>query len=115
MRERLIELIYKSNEVFADCDCTNEEAVEILVDYLLDNGVIVPPCKVGDKAWVIVDGFRNPMEGYISRISFYQDCEEFVVRVIGYLSQSYQNKDFGKTVFLTREEAEAALKGAEEK
>ena len=41
MKDKLVELIYKSNEKFADCDCTNEEAVEILVDYLLENGVVV--------------------------------------------------------------------------
>ena len=107
-KERLIELIDKAKEEYAN-DVTDHTETDYIVEGLLNEGIILPPCKVGDKAWVIVDGFKNPMEGYISRISFYQDCEEFVVRVIGYLTQSYQNKDFGKTVFLSREEAEKVL------
>lgn len=42
MKERLVELIYKSAEVFKDVDCTPTEAVVILSDYLVENGVIVP-------------------------------------------------------------------------
>lgn len=115
MRERLIELIEKGQfNYYASNGSNGIGHNEYIADHLLANGVIVPPCKVGQTVWVIVDGFRNPMEGYISRVSFYQDCEEFGVRVIGYFTQSYQNKDFGKTVFLTKEEAEAALKGGAE-
>lgn len=43
-RERLIELIYSANNEFTDENITEENAVEILADYLLDHGVIVPPC-----------------------------------------------------------------------
>ena len=74
---------------------------------------IIPPCKVGQAIWVIVDGFKNPMEGYISKISFYEDSEEFTVRVIGYISQSYEQKDFGKIIFFSKEAAQTAIKERE--
>lgn len=41
-RDRLIELLFKVTEE-KDCPQPNE-----ITDYLLENGVTVPPCKVGD-------------------------------------------------------------------
>ena len=123
MRDRLIELLYDANEKFDETDCTDEEAVELLADHLLANGVIVPPCKVGDTVW-----FLNRY----SSISMYKDFvyEAKVVRVYVErdnelcLSVRIKNEfgtteypritEIGKTVFLTREEAERALKGGEQ-
>lgn len=47
-RERLIELIRgaRKNTKGANCDLEREM---LFADYLLANGVIVPPCKVGDR------------------------------------------------------------------
>lgn len=55
-RERLIELI--KNGFFTmpvyEALCTNKrKASEYLADFLLENGVIVPPVKVGDTVYVI--------------------------------------------------------------
>lgn len=110
MRDRLIELMYESNEVFADSSCTDEEAVEKLADYLLNNGVIVPPCKIGDTVYLIPKYNGKPYCGIV------QDK----VQMIGITSRGIHikarnhhdhNKMYmlGKTVFLTKEEAEAAL------
>ena len=54
MRERLIELLNgKSIDTTPD--------VEYVADYLLDNGVIVPPCKVGDTVYNVLPStlFKN--------------------------------------------------------
>jgi hypothetical protein len=110
MRDRLIELLYEANEKFADCDCSDDEAVEILSDHLLANGVIVPPCKVGDTVYRIVgDGSILAwdiisMECFVDEIGFVDDSDNWIAF-----------DDFGKTVFLTKEEAEQALKGGGEK
>jgi hypothetical protein len=61
-RERLIKLIDDFGDDVALCDvcnrppedcegCTNEQ----LADYLLENGVVVLPCKVGDTVitWAV--------------------------------------------------------------
>ena len=55
-RDRLIELILQGeNEAdkkgIANCQMYNLEKAKILADYLLANGVIVPPCKVGDTVY----------------------------------------------------------------
>jgi hypothetical protein len=51
MRDRLLRLMYEgdleSGCVYGDCD------LEFIADYLLDNGVIVPPCNVGDTVYLI--------------------------------------------------------------
>lgn len=45
MRDRLSQLIY--NKLSETCgECSSFECTEELTDYLLENGVIVPPCKV---------------------------------------------------------------------
>lgn len=51
MKERLIELIRQARKSTkgANCDLHREM---LIADYLLANGVIVPPCKVGDKVSV---------------------------------------------------------------
>lgn len=59
MRERLIELIKsapKKNEVWGCKLDTPVQTIQTITDHLLDNGVIVPPCKVGDTVFVVSQG-----------------------------------------------------------
>ena len=71
-------------------------SMEYLADYLLANGVIVLPCKVGDTVYQI-DAERV----FKSKIkAFVYDTENF----------AFDERAIGKSVFLTREEAEKALK-----
>ena len=56
MRERLIELFSEFEITGCDnCDGLEKSCRECslgrIADYLLANGVIVPPCKVGDTVW----------------------------------------------------------------
>ena len=53
MRERLIELLRDTFNYTKGVCIDFDEAVEINADYLLENGVIVPPCKVGDVVYRI--------------------------------------------------------------
>lgn len=69
------------------------------------------PCKIGDIAYGIrKDAGGNSMvrEGVISEMFYTKDMELMVV--IAYVCRGR----LGKTVFLTREEAEAALKERKE-
>lgn len=73
--------------------------------------LITLPCKIGDTVWDIkwwddttetrvIDGktyFRRVMKHKVTKSKF----------------KLFDYENFGKTVFLTKEEAEAALKGAE--
>ena len=102
--------------IFADIDTLIDmpHGEEYLADYLLANGVIVPPCKVGGTLYVIsqmkdkrILPFVNEYEAtYIQvgkrKCKVYHEQDGFI--------KIFLQDDFGKTVFLTREEAERALK-----
>lgn len=128
-RERLIEILDSGcYEAISKCkgEDSNKKLCEFLADKLLENGVIVPPCKVGDTIYEIIspkvkqpyfitavvcavhiaDGTRNHCNH--KRTSYIvAECP----------NTKYVNKyvfsKFGKTVFLTCEEAEKALKERE--
>ena len=114
-------------------DCT----LENLADHLLANGVIAPPCKVGDVVYAVGDKDGHQIkECKVNHFSF-ESAEHFEVDVyfdcdldcdgcyFQTYSQSYCGEwdcdnayghscipiaDFGKTVFLTKEEALKKLK-----
>ena len=104
MRERLAELIKKGIDKH---ESTIENYVhpewEFIADYLLDNGVVVLSCKVGDTVYQ-TDGIRiyelEVFDVSIRRNKPYYETE----------SIDFDDDAIGKTVFLTREEAEAKLK-----
>lgn len=69
-RERLIELIGNYPCMSTAEDCFMESIASDLADYLLANGVIVPPCKVGDKVYYI-SAVGNIIENEITHIGIY--------------------------------------------
>lgn len=82
-------------------------------DYLLANGVVVLPCKVGNTVYVVygrevqkTSVFRLKMESEDDHWESYCKC---MVRQGG---NRFEHFRFGVNVFLTREEAERALEGA---
>ena len=99
-RDRLIELISRVQYLGG--------LEEKVADHLLANGVIVPPCKVGDSIFRVGNG--EIWEWLIEHIEIYGDEIGFVDD-----GENYFTPDkIGKTVFLTKEEAEQALKGGEQ-
>ena len=91
-------------------------------DYLLANGAIVPPCKVGDTIYkpIVTDDTNEPAIWEIIITMMDIDIgkdgvspDSFVVGLLRntQCGESANFSDFGKTVFLTKEEAEEALKG----
>lgn len=178
MRDRLIWLLEQANEVCAkrfreetkavlkQKGCFNsktdraENFNEITADYLIENGVIVPPCGIEDTVYHITKcgGFHGELDGTLydsngglgtatgyycpcelrdncpfdytedfdcnqlqNKMAIFEDtvkgilindCEEILF--LEYSGDVYI-RDFGKTVFLTKEEAEEALKESESK
>ena len=108
-RDRLVELMYSAKEKFTDENVNDEEAVEILADYLISNGVILPPCKVGDTVY-----FDTYLHGDSVGVRPHKVIQ--VKSVIttepskGGIGAEIPDWSFGESVFLTREEAEKALK-----
>lgn len=129
-RERLIELIVTAeNEVFRAFPYTNStKRIEMVADFLLDNGVIVPPVSLGDKIYEIIS--PKDRESYFitatvcavhiadgSRNSCQRKRESYIVaecQGTKYVHK-YPFSKFGKTVFSNLEDAERALKEREQK
>lgn len=84
-----------------------------LADYLITNGVVVPPCKVGQILYVIEAGKINE-----AKVKEYKYCSNsnngihwhIIFEELFVMSEAH----IGKTVFLSREDAEKALKGDKE-
>lgn len=109
MRDRLIKLLYKHKLGFITC--------EDLADYLLANGVIVPPVKVGETLYFLYNRPYADKPDLTAKIykttDWYFDIDKEGIAILTRDIHSYNKKYYyhlGTTVFLTREEAEKALK-----
>ena len=108
MRDRLIELL--TNDLYrADnpLQFTSDEIVERIANMLLANGVIVPPCKVGDRcvfdtAMIILNTWNDVTGALHKGSSWYAELESVIEDIV--------KLSFGAGV-LYREQAEQALKG----
>ena len=116
-RERLIELL--SNIDYACDNGSNlQDRIEYIADYLLANGVVVLPCRVGDIMYYIgkstdLSALHNTI--YKSDVVKIIHKEEGTSIVLRFYNGPYcfaeitEINDFGKRIFLTKEEAEKAL------
>lgn len=92
------------------------EAIDRLAEYegLEEKGRLLKlPCVVGDKVWFTKFKFsymKNPKAEKIRKVEIIDG--EIIFRTE---NRCFEMKCIGKTVFLTREEAEAALIGMEDK
>lgn len=108
-RERLINLMIEAKRTEPETG----SFTDYLADYLLEHGVILMPCKVGDRLYEVTG--RKTVSVYkvrAIRVELFSLFIEWdIVEGIVWKSLSGINSDeIGKTVFLTREEAERALK-----
>ncbi len=108
MRERLIQLLQEAEGQAAYYD--GDDAYGVAADYLLDNGVIVPLVKVGQTVWIVAEG--EVLEDVIYEMgnSIVQPDKNRWLFLVEDSGEDFYDTDIGKTVFLTREAAEAALK-----
>ena len=102
----------------------SSEWAKHFADKLLDDGWTRPPCKVGETVYYVSN---NPMnlsveantiyEAEVVRIVTTHLCTTLVIQIHNeYGCTEIPNiHEWQKTVFLTREEAEAKLKGGEQK
>ena len=115
MRDRLIELCNEkiSTMTFNNSDHWFDfhERISDIADYLLANGVIVPPCKVGDILYYL-DRYSKSIE--TDTVKYFtvtkNGCKPILER---HNVKFWEMYEWGKTVFLTKEEAEQALKERE--
>lgn len=119
---RLIDGFVFGSQIAVNSIEWNSAKVKELADYLIANGVIVPPCKVGDSLFMLNRDKTKVQEMIFEKPDIRCHCkkdDEFACCMP--VCTSYQNgicayrfnndfREIGKTVFLSREEAERALK-----
>ena len=116
-RDRLIELIcdkIQDGHCIGYCNYPPCSQCKDLADYLIANGVIVPPCKVGAEIFGVFDNDdeqrKEIYEGKV--LCFSLDENNLLWAKMRYkngLTYWHTIDDFCKTVFLTKEEADKAL------
>ena len=138
-RDRLIELVFKSEYSDFPCHLNNVR-IEDLADYLLANGVFIlpedlrgtedfsisafieamqmykekdryikPPCKVGDKVYLPCLNDWGDIENY-TITEFVLDNDGLLFVVDDEDRETHPIEEIGTDVFLTKDEAEQALK-----
>lgn len=114
-RDRLIELAMRATLPLVGNSLPASKQLEMIADNLFENGVILSPCKVGDAVWFlhlkdeIAEGVVDSIE-----ISRYSAPEVFISveyedRFGEIHCRSWEENAIGKTLFFSREAAEAAL------
>ena len=116
-RERLVELLDKA--FLESGDNYGIPNVNEVAEHLLANGMIVLPCRVEDTIYVVSNDAI--IETEVLKVTYEESVEycsgyvsQGVYAVVGNTLQRFDFSEFGKTVFLTKEEAEKALKEREE-
>jgi hypothetical protein len=105
MKERLMEIL----DAFSTPICTGLSIKlperERLAEHLIESGVIVPPCNIGDEVYKVrcYHSVAIAQKGIVSEMKYLPDMRlQIVVKHIG-------RGKWGEDVFATLEEAEKAL------
>lgn len=114
MKEKMIELL---TDTLSEWECeVQPETVAEIAEHLIDNGVSVPHCKVGDIVYTIFEGKIETLKVVYAKteesaegVSKYYDAEN------KFLKMPFAECHIGKSIFLTPETVEQALKGGTEK
>ena len=125
MRERLIKLMNKVEFdylEFSKMHPCEKSLTDFTADYLIENGVIVPPCKVGNKVYFYKAEIDEICPAKVIKIcnNFYTPSMplwitiEYESKLIGRQEIEMTSDVFELLCFPTKEEAEQALKGGVE-
>ena len=109
MRERLIELIKKVPYGVSVGATFERHFCEKVADHLIANGVILPPCYIGQPVWEVYKWFTGKVEVREGKISMLQQKADKTWKIRVSINSSVYDitvDKIGKTIFLSREEAE---------
>lgn len=119
MRDRLIQLISECSTYTPNYAEQARLHAEYVAQHLLNNGVIVPPCKYGDTIFVIPSDVNCRLNMLHNMPQNNRVYEQVIDHIIMWRSDymlytcdglcAVTSKEFKNTWFLTREEAEKAL------
>lgn len=105
----------KTIEMAFSDDTSEVERLRELYKADKDGRVVVLPCKVGQRVFALMDMDKHISECEVKRIGMGNEIGFITLEPIGARGREYgiALNGFGKTVFLTREEAEKALQEME--
>lgn len=106
------------NLYYEECDTGHtlyftEDESDMLADYLLKAGMVVSPVDIGSKVWYIEGGYYNatymrPREIEVTEINKKKSGKTIEWGFIANNTR-YRFTSFGKTVFWSKAECEAAI------
>ena len=102
--EKIVFLKNVVDDAFSDKPGFTEHIRELL-QAEKDGRLVILPCKVGDTIYRCGDPIKKIYEWQIAYVEVYEDETVFVDDS----DNTFVEADIGKTIFLTREEAERAL------
>jgi len=121
---RILQLIKEAEAQFAGTGKAILDIEDYVAEYLAANGVIAPPCKVGDKVYSIMETSCEDIDGVHTTCEFYKSHKEDLCALrIGKCPYQYRIEEclvtdanlllftarWGKTAFPNNEQAEQAL------
>lgn len=118
-RERLIELlndmqdkgyVQARNEDEISCHVSNEK----LADAIIADGWMRPLCKPSDILYTIESCKNNPEKLVVIAVYQYEKYTFIKALSRNQTEYFYEDEDFGKIVYFTKEEAEQALRKEDE-
>ena len=112
-KQDILKLIKEAEEQFAGTGKALLDIEDYVAEYLTANGVIVPPCKVGETVYVVNSLWVSEYtveavwwDGLM--FQFNAENEEYADECSVFY---FFDERIGKTVFLSREDAEKAWDG----
>lgn len=123
MRDRLIELLktpHKAEKLrdhgMAISRYESDTPEAMIADFLLANGVMLPPVSIGQTVWVYNQTTNNIYRNTVIGIQIFGTGKNANKIIVKYVNQRGETSDrkftwaqIGKQVFLTEEEATNAL------
>lgn len=100
---------YCGSDVLSVPETISQEELDELIKAKAEGRLVVLPCKVGTRVWVIGQDCDLCHDMYTEEPCLFGDCE--YRKVIESVFLPGMTDEFGKTVFLTREAAEKAIGG----
>lgn len=113
-KKRLVKLWKEARKMAKEANSDIEREM-IFTEHLLDNGVIVPPCNIGDIAYVLGDEFFWEVE----IVAYSVMMDKFEGKSYETVQYMYKGEDrvysmftdkIGKEMFFSKAEAEYAMK-----
>ena len=107
--------IAKTDEEFLAVDDSIVGEIPFFADHLIANGVLIPPCKVGQEIWMVYSPKHPANPNDKGKWFMLQDGVQRIIYGAKGLSIETWNvgtipaKEIGKKLFFTQEEAEATL------